>query len=162
MPPSTITLEELSDYFHMPEKMVAQQMGMCLTSLTKICRAHGIMRWPCLKLKLHVCSYITEYAVNIALHIWWCCGCKSCPVMSALLLIYSVWVQAMSALPQPKLVNNWPPGDDVEKTKYVKIKFVYSEIPEGRGSTPEPKRKSCPCCKTVRCTCKTSKTSSNK
>lgn len=43
------------------------------------------------------------------------------------------------ALPQPKLVNNWPPSDDVEKTKYVKIKFVYSEIPEGRGSTPEPK-----------------------
>ena len=51
MPPSAITLEELSDYFHMPEKQVAQQMGICLTSLKKICRAHGITRWPFRKLK---------------------------------------------------------------------------------------------------------------
>lgn len=51
MPPSAITLEELSDYFHMPEKIVAQKMGMCLTSLKKVCRAHGITRWPFRKLK---------------------------------------------------------------------------------------------------------------
>jgi len=51
MPPTSITLEELSDFFHLPEKQVAQQMGMCLTSLKKICRAHGITRWPFRKLK---------------------------------------------------------------------------------------------------------------
>merc|ERR1712127_299951 len=51
MPPTSITLEDLSDYFHLPEKQVAQQMGMCLTSLKKICRAHGITRWPFRKLK---------------------------------------------------------------------------------------------------------------
>jgi len=51
MPPTAISLEELSDYFHLPEKQVAQQMGMCLTSLKKICRGHGITRWPFRKLK---------------------------------------------------------------------------------------------------------------
>ena len=35
----------------MPEKVVAQKMGMCLTSLKKVCRAHGITRWPFRKLK---------------------------------------------------------------------------------------------------------------
>jgi hypothetical protein len=51
MPPASISLEELSDYFHMPEKVVAQKMGMCLTSLKKVCRGHGITRWPFRKLK---------------------------------------------------------------------------------------------------------------
>lgn len=51
MPPVTITLEELSEYFHLPEKKVAAQLGMCLTSLKKICRGHGITRWPFRKLK---------------------------------------------------------------------------------------------------------------
>ena len=51
MPPPAITLEELTEYFHMPEKKVAAQLGMCLTSLKKICRAHGITRWPFRKLK---------------------------------------------------------------------------------------------------------------
>ena len=39
----------------------------------------------------------------------------------------------------PKVLN-WPPGKDVVKTKHVKVKFVYSEIPQGRGMTPEPER----------------------
>jgi hypothetical protein len=52
MAPNTeLTIEELSDYFHMPEKQVAAKMGMCLTSLKKICRSHGITRWPFRKLK---------------------------------------------------------------------------------------------------------------
>lgn len=52
MAPSTeLTMEELSDYFHLPEKQVAAKMGMCLTSLKKICRSHGITRWPFRKLK---------------------------------------------------------------------------------------------------------------
>ena len=35
----------------MPEKAVAAKMGICLTSLKKMCRAHGIARWPFRKLK---------------------------------------------------------------------------------------------------------------
>ena len=40
----------------------------------------------------------------------------------------------------PKVVFNWPPGQDVEKTKHVRVRFTYSVIPEGRGATPEPER----------------------
>lgn len=46
-----VKLDELSQYFHMPEKMVAKQLGVCLTSLKKICRQNGITRWPYRKLK---------------------------------------------------------------------------------------------------------------
>lgn len=51
MPPASVKLEELSQYFNLPEKAVAQKMGMCLTSLKKVCRENGIMRWPFRKLK---------------------------------------------------------------------------------------------------------------
>jgi hypothetical protein len=34
-------LEELSKYFHLPEKAVAKELGICLTSLKKICRSYG-------------------------------------------------------------------------------------------------------------------------
>ncbi len=44
-------LEELSKYFHMPEKAVAKELGICLTSLKKLCRSYGITRWPFRKLK---------------------------------------------------------------------------------------------------------------
>jgi len=46
-----ITLEELSLHFHLPEKVVAKKLGVCLTSLKKLCRQHGIHRWPYRKLK---------------------------------------------------------------------------------------------------------------
>mmetsp|Transcript_32615 Transcript_32615/g.50754 ORF Transcript_32615/g.50754 Transcript_32615/m.50754 type:complete len:327 (+) Transcript_32615:114-1094(+) len=46
-----LSMQELSEYFHLPEKQVAEQLGMCLTSLKKVCRAHGITRWPFRKLK---------------------------------------------------------------------------------------------------------------
>mmetsp|Transcript_33904 Transcript_33904/g.76224 ORF Transcript_33904/g.76224 Transcript_33904/m.76224 type:complete len:348 (-) Transcript_33904:48-1091(-) len=51
MPPTPITIDQLSNYFHLPEKQVAAELGMCLTSLKKICRAQGILRWPFRKLK---------------------------------------------------------------------------------------------------------------
>jgi len=41
-----INVEEIRKYFRLPEKEVAKQMGVCLTSLNKICRAHCIFRWP--------------------------------------------------------------------------------------------------------------------
>jgi hypothetical protein len=49
--PRTITLEELEQYFNIPEKQVAKNLGVCLTSLKKLCRHHGIHRWPYRKLK---------------------------------------------------------------------------------------------------------------
>eukprot|EP00292_Cryptomonas_paramecium_P011088 CAMPEP_0113689372 /NCGR_PEP_ID=MMETSP0038_2-20120614/17119_1 /TAXON_ID=2898 /ORGANISM="Cryptomonas paramecium" /LENGTH=329 /DNA_ID=CAMNT_0000610419 /DNA_START=117 /DNA_END=1102 /DNA_ORIENTATION=+ /assembly_acc=CAM_ASM_000170 len=47
---SKITLERLSEYFQLPQKDAAREMEMSLTSLKKICRAHGITRWPFRKL----------------------------------------------------------------------------------------------------------------
>ena len=47
----SITLEKLSSMFHMPEKEVAVEFGMCLTSLKKIARSFGITRWPYRKLR---------------------------------------------------------------------------------------------------------------
>jgi hypothetical protein len=44
-------LEELSSHFQLPEKAVAKKLGVCLTSLKKLCRQHGIHRWPYRKLK---------------------------------------------------------------------------------------------------------------
>eukprot|EP00287_Rhodomonas_sp_CCMP768_P002014 CAMPEP_0196731740 /NCGR_PEP_ID=MMETSP1091-20130531/11333_1 /TAXON_ID=302021 /ORGANISM="Rhodomonas sp., Strain CCMP768" /LENGTH=303 /DNA_ID=CAMNT_0042074891 /DNA_START=242 /DNA_END=1149 /DNA_ORIENTATION=+ len=46
-----VTMEELTQYLHLPEKVVAKQLGICLTSLKKLCRQHGITRWPYRKLK---------------------------------------------------------------------------------------------------------------
>ena len=33
-----VKLDELSKYFHLPEKAVAKELGICLTSLKKLCR----------------------------------------------------------------------------------------------------------------------------
>ncbi len=33
-----VRLDELSKYFHLPEKEVAKELGICLTSLKKLCR----------------------------------------------------------------------------------------------------------------------------
>jgi hypothetical protein len=73
-----VRLDELSKYFHLPEKAVAKELGICLTSLKKLCRwivrtmlepmllmfssiminnviycsrSYGITRWPFRKLK---------------------------------------------------------------------------------------------------------------
>ena len=37
---------DLSKYFQLPEREVAKKLGMCLTSLKKMCRQSGINRWP--------------------------------------------------------------------------------------------------------------------
>ena len=46
-----VSIEELSQYLHLPEKAVAKELGICLTSLKKLCRGFGITRWPYRKLK---------------------------------------------------------------------------------------------------------------
>ena len=53
-PPPTLQdfkLEELSKYFHLPERAVAKELGICLTTLKKLCRSYGITRWPFCKVK---------------------------------------------------------------------------------------------------------------
>jgi hypothetical protein len=46
-----ISLAVLSSYFHLPEKAVAAELGICLTSLKKIARSLGVTRWPYRKLR---------------------------------------------------------------------------------------------------------------
>jgi hypothetical protein len=43
---------DLSRYFQLPEKVVAKELGICLTSLKKLCRQQGINRWPYRKVKM--------------------------------------------------------------------------------------------------------------
>ena len=47
-----IELEELQTYFRLPEKEVAKRLGICLTSLKKVCRSNGIYRWPYRKVRV--------------------------------------------------------------------------------------------------------------
>ncbi len=59
-------LEELSKYFHMPEKAVAKELGICLTSLKKLCRSYGITRWPFRKVNVH--PTLEREGPNLTLH----------------------------------------------------------------------------------------------
>jgi len=44
-------METLTAMFHLPEKKVAEELGVCLTSLKKAARRFGIARWPYRKLR---------------------------------------------------------------------------------------------------------------
>jgi len=56
-PPSTtgkaakITLEVLQDHFHLPMAEVAKKFDVCLTYFKRVCRSHGVNRWPYRKIK---------------------------------------------------------------------------------------------------------------
>ena len=39
-------MELLSRFFHMPINEASKVLGICSTSLKKICRKHGLVRWP--------------------------------------------------------------------------------------------------------------------
>lgn len=43
---TTLSLEDLRKYFHLPIVEVARQLGTCTTALKKICRKHKILKWP--------------------------------------------------------------------------------------------------------------------
>lgn len=47
----TITHEDLRSRFETPLAQVAREFGVSLTYLKKVCRSHGIARWPYRKLK---------------------------------------------------------------------------------------------------------------
>ncbi|KAL6760233.1 RWP-RK domain-containing protein [Haematococcus lacustris] len=39
-------IDVLCKYFHLPIKEASDVLGICPTSLKKICRTHGLQRWP--------------------------------------------------------------------------------------------------------------------
>merc|ERR1712137_76688 len=48
---STLTIADLSRYFHLPINDVSRELGVCTTVLKRICRQNGISRWPHRKIK---------------------------------------------------------------------------------------------------------------
>ncbi|XP_073116423.1 uncharacterized protein [Elaeis guineensis] len=42
----SMQLRDLIDYFHLPIADAAKELGICTTALKKICRKHGMPRWP--------------------------------------------------------------------------------------------------------------------
>jgi len=46
-----ITKEVLESHFHLPMADVAKKFHVCLTYFKKVCRSHGVKRWPYRKLK---------------------------------------------------------------------------------------------------------------
>lgn len=48
---SRIEFERLSQFFHVPINEAAKGLGVCATVLKKVCRKHGIPRWPHRKIK---------------------------------------------------------------------------------------------------------------
>jgi len=46
-----VSLGDLVRYFSIPLDKAARQLGVCPTTLKKLCRQYGIQRWPCRKLR---------------------------------------------------------------------------------------------------------------
>ncbi|KAG0455490.1 hypothetical protein HPP92_024507 [Vanilla planifolia] len=44
-------IKDLADYFHLPISEAAKELRICSTALKKICRKHGMSRWPHRKIK---------------------------------------------------------------------------------------------------------------
>ncbi|KAJ1486180.1 RWP-RK domain-containing protein [Baffinella frigidus] len=51
-PPREVTAETLRQHLHLPAKEAAKEFGMCLSTLKKFCRKHGVKRWPSRKVKM--------------------------------------------------------------------------------------------------------------
>merc|ERR1712166_940747 len=47
----TLTFEVLQEHFHIPMSEVAKKFGVCSTVFKRMCRTHGIKRWPFRKLQ---------------------------------------------------------------------------------------------------------------
>jgi len=40
------SMDVLACFFHLPIKDASKALGMCTTRIKKICREHGLVRWP--------------------------------------------------------------------------------------------------------------------
>lgn len=58
--PATIALEELQSLFGMPLADAAKQVGVSQTYMKKVCRLHGITRWPFRKIRADSLKAIKE------------------------------------------------------------------------------------------------------
>eukprot|EP00658_Telonema_sp_P-2_P036031 TRINITY_DN26121_c0_g1_i2.p1 TRINITY_DN26121_c0_g1~~TRINITY_DN26121_c0_g1_i2.p1 ORF type:complete len:169 (+),score=45.12 TRINITY_DN26121_c0_g1_i2:215-721(+) len=47
----TLDFQVLSEHFHLPMVEVAKKFGICTTVFKRMCRTHGIKRWPFRKLQ---------------------------------------------------------------------------------------------------------------
>ena len=56
-----IGVEELQQYFGLPAKEVAKSLGICLTSLKKVCRNNEIHRWPDRKVTIFYEIFTNRY-----------------------------------------------------------------------------------------------------
>eukprot|EP00698_Gefionella_okellyi_P015673 TRINITY_DN4438_c0_g1_i1.p1 TRINITY_DN4438_c0_g1~~TRINITY_DN4438_c0_g1_i1.p1 ORF type:complete len:207 (-),score=19.77 TRINITY_DN4438_c0_g1_i1:72-692(-) len=59
-----VSFEELASCFEKPIQVAARRLEICTTLLKKICRQHGIQRWPHRKIK---CLEKVAYALECAL-----------------------------------------------------------------------------------------------
>eukprot|EP00741_Cyanophora_paradoxa_P025678 tig00000388_g24781.t2 len=49
--PRDTSFESISSLFHLPINEASKRLGICVTLLKKLCRRHGLSRWPYRKLK---------------------------------------------------------------------------------------------------------------
>ena len=52
-PKGQTSIQELAKYFHLPINVAGSRLGICPTVLKKICRKHGLSRWPHRKVTHH-------------------------------------------------------------------------------------------------------------
>ena len=45
-PKGQTSIEKLAKHFHLPINAAGRELGICPTVLKKICRKHGLTRWP--------------------------------------------------------------------------------------------------------------------
>jgi len=132
-----ITAVELSRYFHMPERAVAKELGMCLTSLKKFCRQNGITRWPYRKLK-SLDRRIARVEQNMQTS-----GGKEGSENPQLLKEWEcLRAQRMGALPvtpsttSTKDVKAWRTSPPQKPQPAPKAARVHPAVVEERGTTP--------------------------
>lgn len=47
------TIATLQVHFHKPLAQVAKELNVCMTLIKRVCRRHGITRWPYRKVTFH-------------------------------------------------------------------------------------------------------------